>query len=175
MRRRELLFLLIIISVAVTACSFEHLDPSIDKNKFAKLNAAALSVKTAINSGEPYKQVSDKTDILSGEIEALRPAIKTKRENRLLSAYSDLLAMYKDGLVLWKYREYYPHLQAERNGRIYVSQDVEPVVEKYRFPVERHEYKPTGQIWKTISADSINIVWKNADDQLAVIRNITNY
>ena len=173
--RINLLAFLLMISMINMACSFEQFEPSIDKNKFAKLNAAATSVKASIAAGESYQQVAQKVDVLSGEIVTMKKAAATKREKRLLKAYSDLLAIYNDGLVLWKYRESFPYLAPELKGRIYVAQDVETIVEKYRFPTESHVYKPTGQRWKSISADSIGIVWKNADDQIAIINNITNY
>ncbi|MGO9377353.1 MAG: hypothetical protein ACLP29_02230 [Dissulfurispiraceae bacterium] len=173
--RGNLLALLLIISVISMSCSLEPSQKSIDKNKFAKLNAAAVSVKASIDAGESYQQAVDKADILSGEITAMKDAVATKRESRLLKAYSDLLTIYRDGLLLWRYQEYFPHLAPELKGSIYVAQDVEPIVEKYRFSTESHIYKPTGQKWKSIPADSIRIVWKNADDQLAIIKNITDY
>lgn len=173
--RKSFLVLMMIISVIGMACSFEQFEPGIDKNKFAKLNAAAIAVKASIDAGESYQQVVDKADVLSGDIAAMKDAAATKREKRLLNAYADLSAIYRDGLVLWKYREHFPHLAPELKGRIYVAQDVEPIVEKYRFPTESNVYKPTGQTWKSIPADSLNIVWKNADDQLTIIRNTTNY
>jgi hypothetical protein len=172
---RSILAMLIAIAVLSSACSFEQLEPGIDKNKFAKLNTAALSVKASIDAGSSYQQVVDKAKILSGEITAMKDLATTKREKRLLKAYSDLLAIYRDGLLLWEYREYFPHLAPERKGRIYVAQDVESIVEKYRFSTESHVYAPTGQTWKSIPPDSIRIVWNNADDQLVIIKNITNY
>lgn len=166
---------LLIISFAVMACSLEQFEPGIDKKKFAGLNAAALAVKSSIDAGDDYQQVTQKVQMLSGEIGAMKSAVATKRETRLLKAYSDLLTIYRDGLLLWKYHENFPYLSPELKGRIYVAQDVEPIVEKYRFTTEAHVYKPTGQTWKSIPADSIKIVWKNADDQLGIIKNITNY
>ena len=175
MDRVNLLALLLIISVSSMSCSFDQTGQGIDKGKFAKLNAAGVSVKASIDAGESYQQVVDKANILSAEITAMEDAAPTTREKRLLKAYSDLLAIYRDGLLLWKYQEYFPHLAPELKGSIYVAQDVEPIVEKYRFSTESHVYKPTGQKWKSIPADSIRIVWKNADDQLVIINNITNY
>ena len=173
--RRNFLVLLLIISVISMACSFEQFEPGIDKNKFAKLNASALAVKTSIDTGAGYQQVTDNAKILADEIKTMKYAAASKREKRLLEAYSDLLVIYRDGLLLWEYRDYFPHLAPELKGRIYVAQDVEPIIEKYRFSTESHVYKPTGQKWRSLPADSVRIVWKNADDQLVIINNITNY
>lgn len=175
MRQTNILILMLMISGISTACSCEQFEPSIDKNKFAKLYVAASSVKTSLDAGESYQQVADKEKIFSDEITAMQAAVATKREKRLLNAYSNLSAIYKDGLLLWKYEEYFPHLAPELKGRIYVAQDVEPIAEKYHFSTKSHLYKPTGQTWKSIPKESISIVWKNANDQLVIINNITNY
>jgi len=176
---RSLIFLVASILASLcllcAACSFEQLEPSVDRNKFAKLNAAAEAVKTGIDSGASLQQVSEKTVLMSDEIAAVKDKVSTKREGRLLKAYVDLLDIYRDGLLLWKYKDNFPHLASELKGRIYMAQDVEPIAAKYGFATESHTYKPTGQTWRSISADSILIIWKNAGDQLNIIRNITNY
>jgi hypothetical protein len=168
-------FLLVIISCMNMACSFDQSEPGIDKNKFAKLQSAALEVKASIDAGESYQQVADKTVIFADRITTMKYVTSSKREERLLDAYRDLLVIYRDGLLLWKYLEYFPHLAPELKGRIYVAQDVDPIVEKYHFQTKSHVYEPTGQIWKSISAESIRTVWKDADAELASINNITNY
>jgi len=166
---------LALLSMLCAACSFEQFEPSVNRHKFARLNTAAEAVKTDIDGGASLQQVSEKAVLMSDEIAAVKDKVSTKREGRLLKAYVDLLDIYRDGLLLWKYKDNFPHLASELKGRIYVAQDVEPIVAKYGFAMESHIYKPTGQIWRSISADSIRIIWKNAGDQLNIIRNITNY
>ncbi len=170
-----LLFVLSISILMAAACSFESLEPSIDKAKFAKLDAAAHAVKASIDAGASYQEAAGRADQLSAEIDAARQIIKTKKEKRLLKAYSDLLGIYSDGLLLWKYQAEFPFLASELKGRIYVGQEVEPVVQKYQFKVETHVYKPTGQKWKSIPADSIRMIWNSADNQLDIIKKLTNY
>lgn len=156
----------------IGSCSFE---PGINKSKFAKLNATANAVKTSIAKGESYQQVSDKVQQLSIEITALKDRVTTKEEKELLEAYSDLLTMYRDGLLLWKSKLDFASFESMLKGRIYVGQDIEPIVLKYRFSMESHLYKPTGQYWKSIPGDSIQIIWSNADSQLKIIENMPNY
>ena len=163
---------LLIISFFAGACS---VGPELDKGKFAKLNVAAEAVKTSIAAGESYQQVTAKVQQLKTEIAAVRDKVPTQKEKELLSAYSDLLGTYRDGLVLWKYKLDFAFFDSVLKGRIYVGQDVEPIVIKYRFPTESHLYEPTGQYWKSIPGDSIQIIWSNADSQMKAIENITNY
>ncbi len=163
---------LLIIFLLSGACSSE---PTISKSKFAKLSLAAHEVKTSIVAGESYGQVADRVQKLSDEIEALKDSTTTADEKQLVQAYEILLSIYKDGLVLWKYKLDFAFFDSQLKGRIYVGQDVDPIVEKYRLATESHLYKPTGQYWKSIPGDSIQLMWRHADSQLKVIGNITNY
>jgi len=149
--------------------------PGIDKGKFTKLNGAAHAVKTSLAGGASYRQLTERVQNLSTAIAALRDKAAAKEEKELLTAYSDLLAMYQDGLLLWKYKLEFAPFDFVPRGRIYVGQDVEPIVFKYRFPTESHLYQPTRQRWKSLSEDSIQIIWSNADAQLKIIENMTNY
>jgi hypothetical protein len=165
-----------LISLSITlmlqlACSPEL---KIDKNKFTRLSAAALSVKSSIDEGAPHRQVADRVQQLSDEIAATKERVSTREERQLLKAYWGLLEFYRDGLMLWRYQLDFPFLSSELKGRIYVGQDVEPIVRKYRLTTKTHLYKPTGQHWKSIDEDSIRIIWHNADDQLEIIRTLAN-
>jgi hypothetical protein len=170
--RKSFLVALLIIFFLNGACSSE---PGINKGKFAKLNVAAQAVKTSLSAGVSYQQLTGRVQQLSIEITALENRVTTNEEKELLKAYSDLLAIYRDGLLLWKYQLDFPFFDPVLKGRIYVGQDVEPIVLKYGFSTESHLYGPTGQYWKSIAGDSIQIIWSNADSQLKIIENITNY
>lgn len=173
MRKNNItLALLLIIFLLAVSCSKEH---GIDKNKFRKLSDAAHSVKTALTGGASYRQLSERIQNLSAEVSALKNKVTAKEEKELLAAYSDLLEMYSDGLLLWKYQLEFAPFDFVPKGRIYVGQDVEPIVSKYHFATESRLYQPTGQQWKSLPEDSIRIVWSNADAQLKIIENMTNY
>jgi hypothetical protein len=169
--KSSLTFLLIIFLLAAS-CSSE---PGINKGKFTKLRGAAHAVKTSLAGGASYQQLTERVQNLSAGITALKDKAHSKEEKELLTAYSDLLAMYQDGLLLWKYKLEFAPFDFVPSGRIYVGQDVEPIVFKYRFPTESHLYQPTRQRWKSLSDDSIQIIWNNADAQLKIIENMTNY
>jgi len=170
--RKSFLVVLWLIIVLNGACSSE---PGINKDKFAKLKVAAQAVKTSLAAGASYQQLADRVQQLSIEITSLENRVTTNEERELMKAYSDLLAIYRDGLLLWKYQLDFPFFDPVLKGRIYVGQDVEPIVLKYGFSTESHVYGPTGQYWKSIAGDSIQIIWSNADSQLKIIENITNY
>lgn len=162
----------LMVFLLAVSCSSE---PGIDKGKFTKLNGTARAVKTSFDRGESYKQLAQQVQILSQAITVLDSGTTKKKEKELLNAYSDLLAMYKDGLLLLKYKLEFAPFDFVPKGRIYVGQDVEPIAFKYHFPTESHIYQPTGQSWKSLSEDSIQIILTNADVQLKIIGNMTNY
>jgi hypothetical protein len=170
--RKSFFVVLSIIFLFNGACSSE---PAINKSKFAKLSIAALAVKTSITAGESHSQVADREQQLFIEIMAFKDKVVTKEEKKLLQAYSDLFAIYSDGLELWQCKLDFAFFDSQLKGRIYVCQYVEPIVEKYRLSTESHLYKPTGQYWKSIGGDSIQIIWENADSQLKLIDDLINY
>ena len=171
-KQTKLLIQLLVLFFLAASCSSK---PGIDKVKFTQLNRAALAVKTSLASGASYRQLTELVQGLSVEIASVKTRVATKEENELLEAYSDLLAMYRDGLLLWKYKLEFAPFDFVPKGRIYVGQDVEPIVFKYHLPTESHLYQPTRQRWKSLPEDSIQIIWSNADSQLKIIENMKNY
>ncbi|HTZ16870.1 MAG TPA: hypothetical protein VMB78_00365, partial [Dissulfurispiraceae bacterium] len=119
-------------------------DAGLDKGKFRKLDDAARGAKALIDSGASYQLVAGRVQELSVEISGLKDTPITSREKNLLQAYSELLAIYRDGLLLWKYKQEFVFLQPKLKGRIYVGQDVERIVLKYGFATQSHIYEPTG-------------------------------
>ncbi len=154
------------VAFTIAACSSE---PEMDKNKFKKLEQAAQALKTSLAEKTSYQHFGELLQQLSAEIAALKDSKLTKKETELLNAYSVLAGVYQDGHVLWKYKLEFAPFGFVPEGRIYVSQDVEPIAFKYNLPTESHLYKPTQQYWKSISADSIQIIWNNADLQQKII------
>lgn len=171
-KHKSILAVLLLMFFLCTSCSSKS---GIDKGKFTGLNRAALAVKTSIASGASYRQLTEQVQGLSVEIASVKTKVATKEEKELLEAYSDLLAMYQDGLLLWKYKLEFAPFDFVPKGRIYVGQDVEPIVFKYHFPTESHIYQPTRQRWKSLPEDSIQMIWSNADSQLKIIENMKNY
>ncbi len=161
-----------IVFFVIAACSSQ---PAINKNKFVKVKSAAQAVKAAIASGASYKETADLVEHFSAEITTLKDSVTTNQEKELLDAYADLLGFYRDGLLLWKYKLEFAFFDFVLKGRIYVAQDIEPIVKKYRLSTETHLYAPTRQYWKSIDGDSIRIIWSNVDSQMKIIENIANY
>ncbi len=166
------MILLFMAAFFVSACSPQQ---GIDKSKFVKVDRAARAARASIAAGASYQQVSELVQGLAAEIAALKDKVTSGEELGLLGAYSDLLSFYRDGLLLWKYKLDFAPFDFVPKGRIYVGQDVEPIVSKYHFPTELQIYQPTRQYWKSISDDSIRIIWNNADSQLKIIENMKNY
>ncbi len=148
--------------LAVMSCACA---PDIDKKKFDNLNRDAEGLQSSLSSGVTYQRFGELLRGFSADIKALGDTLKSNREKELLKAYSDLLTMYQDGYLLWRFSKEFSRHNLVPEGRIYVGQDVEPVVTKYRLSTETHIFGPTRQSWKSISADSIQIVWYNAGEQ----------
>ena len=168
MKNKENIFALLLMIVFITvACSSE---PEMNMTKFEKMDQAAQELKTSLTEGTTYQHFGELLQRLSSEIAAVNNKSLSKKEMELLHAYSVLAGVYQDGYVLWKYKMEFAPFGIVPEGRIYVSQDVEPIAFKYNLPTESHLYKPTQQYWKSISEDSIQIIWNNADLQYKIIK-----
>jgi hypothetical protein len=150
-------------------------EPGIDKGKFTELNRTARELQTSLTSGEPCEVPDALLQRLASGTAALKDKTASKGERDLIRAYSNLLTTYQDGLLLCKYRTHLSQFQFVPKGRIYVFQELDPLVQKYDLPTESHVYKPTGLKWKSIAADSIRVIWESAGSQLKNIENMVNY
>jgi hypothetical protein len=150
-------------------------EPGIDKGKFSELNRTARDLKTSIASGKPCDAPDTLLQRLVSGIAALKNKTASKEESDLIEAYSRLLTTYKDGLLLCKYRTHLSQFQFVPKGRIYVVQELDPLVEKYGLPTESHLYRPTGAYWRSIAGDSIKVIWESAESQIKNIENMVNY
>jgi hypothetical protein len=150
-------------------------EPGLDKGKFAELDRVAQDLKTAIRSGKRCELPDSLLQRFASGTAALQDKTASKSERDLLSAYSNLLATYRDGLLLCQSQATLTNFQFVPKGRIYVTQELDPLVEKYDLAVERHVYRPTGKYWKSISGDSITAIWERAAVEIKNIENMVNY
>jgi hypothetical protein len=162
--RRYVLFTVFFVSLCLVGCS-----QGLDKRRFSGVHGTARTVNHSLSTGVCYHEFSNQVLHFSHELSLLTGKKLSDREQDLLKKYKDLLAIYEDGLLLWKYKLEGARYHFIPEGVIYVGQDVEPVVEKYRFSTESHVYAPTKQVWKSIPGDSLHVIWQNADSQLAII------
>jgi len=173
MRQNSIVILVLsIIMLASSGCVSE---PGIDKSKLSELNRTVKELKTFIASGKPCDAPDTLLQQLASGTAALQDKKASQEKRDLIGGYSRLLTTYKDGLLLCRRQIQSAQLPIVPKGSIYVFQDVDPLVEKYGFSTESHLYRPTGVYWKSISGDSINVIWKNAEFQIKYIENIVNY
>jgi len=85
------------------------------------------------------------------------------------------LTTYNDGLLLCKYRTHLSQFPFVPRGRIYVFQELDPLVLKYDLPTESHVYRPTGLHWRSIAGDSIKVIWERAESQIKNIEVMVKY
>ncbi len=160
------------ILLFTSACVSE---PSIDKDKFAELDRAVQDLKAAITSSDPCDVSDTLQQRIASGITAIKDKTNSKGERDLILAYSHLLTTYKDGLLLCQYRTQLSHFGFFPKGRIYVSQELDPLVEKYDLSTEKHVYKRTGQYMRSIDGNSIGVIWESALSQIKNIENMMNY
>lgn len=168
MRRIDFSVALFFILLACASCTSEF-----DRNKFNQAEHAAQDIQRSMTAGAEYQQFSQLVGQLSSEVSGLKTKAKTIKEKELLKDYSDLLAIYQDGLLLLKYRMEFSRHGFVPKGLIYVGQDIEPIAEKYKLETKDHIFQPTRQAWKSIPEDSINAVWFNAGVQFRRINNFS--
>lgn len=126
----------------------------------------------AIDSGAGYQLFGEALHQLSEEVSLLKRTVMPGREEELFRVYDDLLTIFRDGQILWKYKAEFVYYGFVPEGMIYVGQDIEPIVAKYGIPTEAHLFKPTRQAWRSIPDSSIVVIWKNAHSRLTIIENI---
>jgi hypothetical protein len=168
LKRKYIFTGLLVLLLFAQACSEQF-----DRGKFAPVERAAREVKGSVAKGD-YGLFAGRLQRLADEIEALKGNTTSAREGELLDAYVFLYSIYHDGLLLWKYRTEFTRYGFVPQGLIYVGQDIEPIVERYKLETKSHVYEPTRQRWKSIPSDSIRFVWASADSQLEKIDFLLN-
>jgi len=150
-------------------------EPGLDKGKFTELNRAAQDLKTAMRSGKGCEAPDTVLQRLASGTAALQDKTASTAERDLLAAYAHLLTTYQDGLLLCRSQTILTGFEFVPKGRIYVTQELDPLVEKYDLTVEQHVYKPTGKYWKSIPGDSIRVIWEQTAFEIKNIENRENY
>ena len=165
---------IILLSAIMLFCSGCVSEPGIDKGKFSELNRIARDLKTSITSDKPCDVSDTLLQRLASGTAALKDKAASKGESDVIEAYSHLLTTYRDGLLLCQYRTQMKQFRFVPRGRVYVFQDLDPLVDKYGLSTESHLYRPTGAYWKSIAANSINVIWESAEIQTKNIENMVN-
>jgi len=164
--------LLSAIMLSLSGCAEE---PRLDKGKFAELHRAAQDLKAAIGTGKGCEVSETVVQRLASGTAALKDKTASRAERDLLSAYGRLLAMCEDGLLLCRSQHILTGFEFVPKGHIYLTQELDPIVERYDLPIERHLYAPTGKYWKSIPRDSIRVIWERAGIEIKIIENMMNY
>jgi hypothetical protein len=172
--RQNTIFMLMLWGIMLFASGCVS-EPGLDKGKFSGLNKTAQELKTVITSTRPCDMLDGLVQKLASQISVMKEKAISKPERDLIAAYTELLATYKDGLLLCQTRTLLAEFPFLPKGRIYVPQELDPVVEKYGLSTERHLYKPTGQYWRSVSSDSIQVIWENAEARTKVIDTALKY
>jgi hypothetical protein len=172
---RQSTVIITLISAIVVFTSGCTTEPGLDKAKFAELNKVSGELKAAIGSGKPCELPDTLVQRFTTGTAALEGKTTSTAERDLLSAFAHLLTTYQDGLLLCRSRTVLANFEFVPRGRIFVTQELDPLIEKYDLTVEKHVYKPTGKEWKSISADAMRVVWEQAAFEIKNIENRVKY
>ena len=170
--QRSIIIFAVVFLLLASACVSE---PALDKGKFAELDRASQDLKAALGSGNPCDIPETVLQKLAAGTAALKDNIASKAEADLLAAYVNLVTISRDGLLICRSRTHLSGFEFVPKGRIYVTQELDPLVEKYDLPIESHVYKPTGAHWKSISPDSIRVIWEKAEVRIKNIEVMLKY
>lgn len=148
-----------------TGCS------SIDKNKFRELRKSARALDKALEDTLlPYGQFEQLLQKMTDEITKTKALASTEEEKALLSSYEELLMTYQEGDLLWEHKIESSIYGWIPRGRVYVDEQLRPIVEKYHFPTESHVVELTNHHFESISADSLKVIWEKAHEQLKKVK-----
>ena len=164
-------FLVIVLTIAA-GCVAEQ---GIEKGKFAPALGAARELQASLTKGAACDIPDALLRKLVAETEALKAKAASREEKKVVQALSGLVATYNDGALLCGARNRVSEFKFVPKGRIHVFQDMDPLVLKYDLAVENHVYKPTGAAWKSVSEDSVKVIWESAETLLRNIENMVNY
>jgi hypothetical protein len=170
--QRSVIILVSALLLFALGCAAE---PGLDKAKFAELDRASQDLKAVLGSGNPCDIPDTVLQRLASGTTALKNKTASKAERDLVSAYENLVTISQDGLLLCRSRSHLSGFEFFPKGRIYVTQELDPLVEKYNLPTESNVYKPTGAHWKSISGDSIKVIWERAEGQIKNIEVMLKY
>jgi hypothetical protein len=163
---------ILLLTMMLTACNWE---PGIDKSKFADLNRTVEEIKTFVTAGKGCDLPEAVTERLDAEIAIAKTRASSISERDLVTALSRLSMICKDGHLVCRSRTLLKEFKFVPAGRIYVPQELDPVIERYGFSTQRHLYRPTAQYWRSISTDSIRTIWDVAGQQIRNIENLEKY
>lgn len=150
-------------------------EPGLDKKKFAELDRAAQDLKAAVKSGKACETQDTLLKRFVSGTEALKDKMASDDERALLEAFSHLVTTYQDNLLLCRTQTAFAGFEFVPKGRIYVTQELDPLVEKYHLPIKQHVYKPTGKNWKSIPDGAVQVVWEQMAFEIKNIESRQSY
>ncbi len=144
---------------------------NIDKNKFRELRKSARSIDKAVKDPLlPYGQFKEKFQKMTDEMTKTRALVSNEEEKALLGSYEELFQTYQECNLLWEHKIESSIYGWIPRGRVYVDDQLRPLVEKYQFPAEPHLVELTGHRFESISADSLRVIWEKAHEQLKKVK-----
>ncbi len=161
--RRSLISLLIFLLAAV-ACSKPQKKAAIDQAKFEPLYRAAKAVQGSTSVGVNYLKFSELLQTFATELSIAKDKAQTANEKKLVEMYAGVLTDYSDSLSIWTAKNVAVSAK-QIFGDLIPANAILDAAARQGLPVTDEEKTSlyTGPFkWKSIPANSIEIVWKSA-------------
>jgi len=146
----------VVAALSVFAVSCRETPRSSRRELFQPLYRAARAVDGAIAAGVSYADLGSLVRQLSTELLIAGDSATSDDDKKLVAAYGELLATYKDSLTVWKHQidsGKYEWL----HGQIPVDPEVAPLVQKYNLPTT--DAGTSAEPFRVASASSLQVVW----------------
>lgn len=138
--------------------------PAVDQKKMDPLYRAAKSIQASQTVGVNYQKFGELMQAFATEISIAKDRASSQKEQQLVTSYAAALVTLHDSGVLRKEQIDDSRYNFIPAGRIFVEQSLAPIVAKYSLAKKTH--KGYGRPWESISADSIQILWSKASEQI---------
>ena len=132
----------------------------IDKAKFADLRKDADAIVKDLDQKADYLTYEEHILSLSSHLLTAEQMMSTPQEKSLAARYRAFLTVCQDALLFWNYRaesSLYPWVP---KGRVYVGDDLKPVVLKYAIPMQQHYLQLTDRRWESAPAESLDLIFR---------------
>ena len=164
------IFVVLLGFVLLEGCSSK-----VDQKKYENLYHAAKAIEGSVAVGVDYQKFGELLQNLSTELSIANDKAtfsiasdkaKSDSEKELLKNYLDALAAYQESALVWKNKIDGARYDWIPKGRIYVENELRPIIAKYSLSIESHVMRSTGHKFETISGDAVQVIWAKAHEYL---------
>jgi hypothetical protein len=141
----------------------------VDREKFENLYRAGKTIGGATSVGVNYQKFGELLQNLATEISIASDKAKSENEKKLIESYREVLSIYNDSYLLWKYKFETPESVTSKNlimikpDLINDKQNMKYIVKRYSLELHTGTVKLKGLLewvdFEGVPEDSIQKIW----------------